>query len=498
MVKNGLHLQALFSTVHGLLNWGEMSPETEITGVFNDSRKITPGCVFVATTGTSVDGHDFLVQAVERGAIALVVEMRDQIPLHFKGAVLEVLNTKWTLAELLSSFYAHPQEKMISVGITGTNGKTSSSYIVETLLNAANVPCAVMGTIDHHFKNKVWSTSLTTPDAETFFCRTSEFVQLGARAFAMEVSSHSLHQKRVPIHFDIALFTNFTRDHLDYHKSMEEYFCSKELLFTEHLKSKGDIFAVLNTDDPAVAKVQLAPQAQKLTFGQRTADFIFKIHNMSIEGTSFQIIERGKTTYEYISPLIGEHNVYNVVGGVVVARALGVNHQICQGAIKTFLGVPGRLQKVAHSGSGPNVFVDYAHTPDALEKTVQTLRAVCAKDQKIIVVFGCGGDRDPGKRADMGKIAAHLADIVLLTSDNPRSEDPLTILQQIQSGVPAQHQHKVLQEVDRAKAIELAIQHAKTTDVVLIAGKGHENYQILKDRTIDFDDVVVARRFLTP
>lgn len=495
MSANGLNFEGLLAVVHGRLDWGNTSKTAAASGVFSDSRKVIPSSVFVATKGTTTDGHDYIDKAVALGAQVLVVEKRDKIPATFLGAVLEVLDTKWVLAELLSRYYSSPEEKMISIGITGTNGKTSSSYIIETLLNAAGVSCGVMGTINHHFKDKVWPTGLTTPDTETFFSRANDFVNLGARAFAMEVSSHSLHQKRVPIHFDVALYTNFTRDHLDYHKTMDEYFLSKQLLFTEQLKDKGDVFAVYNNDDPAVAKVKVAKNAQRITFGKQAADFQFTIQKMSIEGTEFTVNEHGKSTHNYYSPLIGEHNVYNVVGGIAVARALGISHDICQKAIKSFFGIPGRLQKVL-AGQGAYTFVDYAHTPDALEKTIQTLRDVCKGNQKITVVFGCGGDRDPGKRPTMGQIAAQMADRVVVTSDNPRSEDPQKILEQIVAGIPTKTKATVHAEVDRQKAIEFAVSTSKDSDVILIAGKGHENYQILKDKTIDFDDVLVAARAL--
>lgn len=486
-----LHLDILLDNLHGKVDWGDVSPHQPTVGVFSDSRKVVPGSVFVAVPGVTTNGHDFLPQAVSKGAILLVVEQRDQIPAHYKGAVLQVLQSKWALAALLSRFYSMPQDKMIGIAITGTNGKTSSSYILEALLNAAGLPCGVMGTINHHLGSHVWPTGLTTPDTETFFNRAHEFVNLGAKAYAMEVSSHSLHQKRVPIQFDIALFTNFTRDHLDYHGTMEEYFKSKQLLFTEQLKTQGDVFAVINADDPQVAKVAVAAGVQKITFGQNAADFQFSIQRMDIRGTHFQLRDSQGRSYSYTTPLIGEYNVYNVVGCIAAVHALGVPHFTCQTVISSFLGVPGRLQKVL-SDRGPHVFVDYAHTPDALEKTILNLRRVCTPEQKIHVVFGCGGDRDPGKRPAMGAIAAEFADHVMITSDNPRSEDPQLILNQIAAGVPETQQAKVQTEIDRRRAIELVLQQAAVQDVVLVAGKGHENYQILKDKTIPFDDVAVA------
>ncbi len=492
MGENSLNFEALLGVVHGRLEWGATPPQAHVSGVFSDSRKVVPASVFVATKGTTTDGHDYLSKAIELGASVVVVESRDKIPSHYNGAVLQVLDSKWVLADLLSRYYAHPEDKMISIGITGTNGKTSTSYIIETLLNHAGVACGVMGTINHHFKHKMWPTGLTTPDAQTFFARANEFLNLGARAFAMEVSSHSLHQKRVPIHFDVAVFTNFTRDHLDYHKTMDEYFRAKELLFTEHFKKTGDVFAIVNTDDPVLKNLRIAKNATRISFGKKDADLRIEIQTMGLEGTTFTLTEDGET-HTYESPLIGEHNVYNVAGAVGVARALGVSHAGCQAAIRTFGGVPGRLQKIiSPSNNHPYVFVDYAHTPDALEKTIETLRAVCGSEQEITTVFGCGGDRDPGKRPTMGKIAAAYSDRVVITSDNPRSEDPYAIMQQIVEGIPGVQRKNVLQEVDRKKAIIEAITSAAPGDAVLIAGKGHENYQILKDKTIDFDDAKVA------
>ncbi|MCB9072909.1 MAG: UDP-N-acetylmuramoyl-L-alanyl-D-glutamate--2,6-diaminopimelate ligase [Bdellovibrionaceae bacterium] len=488
-----IDLQSLFS-MHGRLDWRQADRQARVTEVTHDSRKVTPGTVFVATRGTNVDGHQYLTAAAHQGALALVVESTENIPSDYTGAVLEVLNSKWALAELLAHYYARPEEKLISIGITGTNGKTSSSYILEAILNEAHIPCGVMGTINHHFHTHVWPTNLTTPDTETFFKRASEFVQFGAKAFAMEVSSHSLQQKRVPIYFDVALFTNFTRDHLDYHKTMEEYFHSKELLFTEHLKKNADVFAVINNDDSHVRKVHVASHAQMLTFGKTPSDFQFYIVSMTINGTHFTLTEKG-TNYTYDSPLIGEYNVYNVVGCIAVARALGIPHSVCQKAIKDFQGVPGRLQKVPDAR--PFVFVDYAHTPDALEKTIETLRKVSSPSQKIITVFGCGGDRDHGKRPTMGEVASRSSDAVVVTSDNPRSEDPLKIVQDILTGIPEDRKVFTKSEVDRKKAIAMAIAQAQEKDIVLIAGKGHENYQVLKERTIDFDDFKVAQSLIS-
>lgn len=456
-----------------------------VKGVTSDSRKVSADFIFVAVKGVTSDGHDYLQKAVDQGACALVVESPQKVPTHYKGVVVEVLDSALAYASVLAEFYSHPEDKLISVGITGTNGKTSSSYLVEQILNFAQVPCGVMGTIDHHLQNTTWKSSLTTPDAATFYQRLQDFVSLGAKAYVMEVSSHSLKQKRVPTHFDVALFTNFTRDHLDYHATMEDYFESKQKLFTDHLKQEGDVFAVLNADDAKVKSVRVASRAQIYTFGQTDdCDFVFKILQTTVDGMQFEVREK-KSTYKYQTPMIGAHNVANCVGAIAVARCLGVSHEICQMAVQQFGGVPGRLQRVPNSHRR-HVFVDYAHTPDALEKVLQAVLKIKSPQAQLITIFGCGGDRDQGKRPLMMQVAQKYSTQTVVTSDNPRSEDPQHIINQVLAG--GSTSANVLAEVDREEAFRKALAMSRAEDVIVVAGKGHEDYQIIGTTTLSFSD----------
>jgi UDP-N-acetylmuramoyl-L-alanyl-D-glutamate--2,6-diaminopimelate ligase len=456
--------------------------------------------VFVATIGVNNDGHHFIGSAIDQGAVALVVESMEEVPEDYQGAILQVLDSKIAYAELLREFFARPEEKLIAIGVTGTNGKTSSTYLIEAILNEADVPCGVIGTIDHHFKTKKWKTDLTTPDTASLYQRLHDFCALGAKAFVMEVSSHSLKQQRLTLAFDIAIFTNFTRDHLDYHKTMEDYYRSKELLFKEHLKEGEDVFAIINVDDPEVAKTKVLKSAQKYTFGQADSDFQFTVKNATLDGMEFSVQEKALGSFDYQTSMVGVHNIYNLVGALAAARAWGVPHTICQRAIKKFVGIPGRLERVVDPRRR-HIFVDYAHTPDALEKVLKNLSELktqhntsAGAQAKLITVFGCGGDRDRGKRPLMAQVAEKYSDTVIVTSDNPRREDPEQIIDEIFSGFKNK---AALREVDRSNALQKAIDISRPGDVVLIAGKGHEDYQIVGDKTLSFSDVTVMNMKLS-
>jgi UDP-N-acetylmuramoyl-L-alanyl-D-glutamate--2,6-diaminopimelate ligase len=479
-------------TFFGKIDWQQVSPDFVVQGVTSDSRQVSTGFVFVAVKGVNSDGHDYLQKAMDQGACAVVVESTKNIPSSYKGAIVQVLDSPMAYASMLAEYYNHPEDKLISIGITGTNGKTSSSYLIEQILNLAHVPCGVMGTIDHHLQKKVWESALTTPDTATFYQRLQDFVSLGAKAYVMEVSSHSLKQKRVPTRFDVALFTNFTRDHLDYHATMEDYFASKQKLFTEHLKQEGDVFVVLNADDAKVKGVRVDRRAQTWTFGQTTdCDFIYKITQNSVDGMTFELIEsKAKQTYTYQTSMIGAHNVANCVGAIAVARCLGISHIICKKAIQQFTGVPGRLQRVPNKHRR-HVFIDYAHTPDALEKVLQAALKIKAPQAQLITIFGCGGDRDQGKRPLMMQMAQKYSSLTVVTSDNPRSENPQAIIQQILAGSssPAQKPPpQILAEVDREEAFKKALAQSHAEDVIVVAGKGHEDYQIIGTTTLPFSD----------
>lgn len=496
-----MKLHQLFS----FFNLGEMQPEQiellerEVSGIFFDARLAKSDSVFVAIHGNERDGHDFIAQALQKAAIALVVENKSKVPAEFKGIVVEVPDTRHILDILATRFYSFPSYDLICLGVTGTNGKTSVTYILEHILNQNKKLTGVMGTVNHRVGEKIWSTQNTTPDAVTMQQRLREFVEAGAVCAAMEVTSHALDQKRVAsVHFNTVIFTNLTLDHLDYHKTMQNYFETKQKLFTEMMVQsvKRPKFAIVNVDDSYGRKLKIADDVVAWTFGKKESDFQFKILKMDFASTTFEIKTRADVV-EATLPLSGEHTIYNVIASCAAAITCGVSLQQSLQALKSFYGVPGRLQKVNHP-SKKIAFVDYAHTPDALENVLKSLQEVKKNSKlssQIITVFGCGGDRDKSKRPVMGKIAADLSDFVFVTSDNPRTEDPDAILQDIEAGLPKGYKNVVI-EVDREKAIREAIQCARDGDVILIAGKGHEDYQIIGHEKKFFSDVEVASRYL--
>lgn len=473
--------------------------DKDVSGVFFDARQVKPDSVFVAIKGHERDGHDYISQALQNGAMALVVENKSKVPANCQALVVEVPSGRQILDVLASRFYYFPSQELICVGVTGTNGKTSVTYILEHILNHNKKLTGVMGTVNHRVGHHIWETSNTTPDPVTLQMRLRQFIDAGAVCAAMEVTSHALDQKRVEsVHFNTVIFTNLTLDHLDYHKTMQNYFETKEKLFTDMMLSSAKLpkFAIVNVDDPYGRKLKVADEVLCWTYGQRESDFQFKILKMDFAQTEFELktpVESMKVTL----PLSGEHTIYNVIASCAAALTCGVSLKESFDSLKTFFGVPGRLQKV-DSSSRKVVFVDYAHTPDALENVLKSLRAVREGSKltsQIITVFGCGGDRDKSKRPIMGKIAAELSDFIFITSDNPRTEEPQSILNDIHLGLPQGFSNYVM-EVDREKAIHLALQKAKDGDVVLIAGKGHEDYQIIGTEKKFFSDIVIAKKYL--
>jgi len=476
------------------VQWGRGNPNAEVTGLTFDSRRVQPGFVFVAVRGTGADGHQFLPQVAAEGALALVVEDRTGVPADFAGAVVQVDNSREALSKLGQQYWRHPAQQLYCVGITGTNGKTTITYMVETIFSAHGWPTGVMGTIDHHLGKTRWPSALTTPDPLTLQQRLREFVDHGARAAAFEVSSHALHQARVDgVSFSAGVFTNFTRDHLDYHHDMDDYFSSKQKLFLERL-APGAV-AILNGDDPWVRRVRVRDGVTTWWFGQEaTANFKFQILQSELSGHRFHLqTPRGAVEVELPCP--GLHNVYNAVAALAVGVAAGVPLEVGARALSRFYGAPGRLERVPVEGRV--VFVDYAHTDDALRVVLRALREAMGKDAgRLICVFGCGGDRDRGKRPLMGKAAAEGSEMIILTSDNPRSENPQEILKAIHEGIPSTFSGEVIEQVDRRQAIAEALQRAREGDVILIAGKGHENYQIVGGRRLTFSDQEVVRELV--
>lgn len=496
-----MKLHQLFSYFQNIapLEPASQALDEKVVSVCFDSRKILPGSVFVAIKGATADGHLYLQQAVQNGAIALVVENKSNVPENYPHVVVEVPDTREILDILATRFYNFPSQDLFCFGVTGTNGKTSVTYILEHILNFHRKSTAVMGTVNHRVGHKTWPSSGTTPDPVIVQERLRNFAEEGAFAAAIEVTSHALAQKRVhSVHFNTVVFTNLTLDHLDYHQNMQSYFGVKQLLFTDlmWLTSKHPKFAIINVDDPYGRKLKVADNVVIWTFGKRDSDFQFKILNMNFNFTEFEIKTRLQT-YKIQLPVCGEHSVYNIVAGCAAALSAGVSIHDSLQALKSFAGVPGRLQKVM-SHSEKTVLVDYAHTPDALENVLKSLvqiRLAAKSKNKIVTVFGCGGDRDKSKRPVMAAIAVRYSDQVIVTSDNPRTENPAVIIDEILQGFQSGEQ-SVLVEPDREMAIKKAIEMAGHSDVVLIAGKGHEDYQIIGTEQKYFSDVDVAEKYL--
>ncbi|MCB0391758.1 MAG: UDP-N-acetylmuramoyl-L-alanyl-D-glutamate--2,6-diaminopimelate ligase [Bdellovibrionales bacterium] len=486
--------------IYPQLKWGEYVNQ-DVTNLCDDSRKVERGSVFVAVKGYAVDGHKFIQEVIDKGAIALIVEDETYIPTNYLGAQVKVNDSRKALNLLASRFYDDPAQKLFCVGITGTNGKTSTAYLIEAIFNEYGWLSGVMGTIDHHIGDKIWKTELTTPGVLELQRRLREFVSIGARASVFEVSSHALSQSRVDsIPFKVGVFTNLTRDHLDYHKNIEEYFLAKQRLFKELplLHPKEKFVAIVNTDDEFGKRIEVADGVKFYSYGKKQSDFSFRILKESFNGVHF-FLETPRGEDEFFIPLPGEHNVYNAVAAITTAVTAGVSLQTCKDALAHFSGVPGRLQQIQNNKE-IHIFVDYAHTDQALEAVLKALRKVgenVSNNYQLITVFGCGGDRDAGKRPLMMTAAKNFSDVVFLTSDNPRTEDPLKIIDDALKDVsPQEIDHNVFVEPDRKRAIERAINSAKKGDVILIAGKGHEDYQIIgKDKT-HFSDVEVVREFL--
>ena len=452
-----------------------------IASVTLDSRTAKAGALFVAVKGEHVDGHDYVPQAIANGASVVVVERGRAV--DSRGAtVVYVPDTRRALSTIAATFYGDPSRALSVLGVTGTNGKTTTTRMIAAICNAAGEPCGVIGTVGAEFEDRSWPLSNTTPLPPELHGLLGEMRDAGAQCVAMEVSSHALALDRVEdVRFRVGALTNVTRDHLDFHETLEAYAAAKHRLFT---MSEA---AVLNNDDEHGARwaSELRGRVPVTTYGlQLGADLVPSQIETTASGSRFNL---DGTMFSIAIP--GRFNISNALAAIGVARMLGIEDKSSAHGLATLKRVAGRMEHVGVAGV--DVVVDYAHTPDALEHALGALRATAPKH--LSVVFGCGGDRDRGKRPEMGRVAAALADRVYLTNDNPRSEDPLSIIHDIEKGV-GRHAHVV--EPDRREAITRAIVDADSGDVVLIAGKGHENYQIVGDETFAFDDVEVARAAL--
>ncbi len=482
-----------------LLDGAEVLSESgnpEISGLQYDSRKVKPGDTFVAMRGESSDGNKFIDRAIAAGAVAVVTDSATEKP-RPNLAWAHVPHGRRALARLSANFYGRPAEKLAITGITGTNGKSTTAFLLESILSAASRKSALIGTIEYHVGGKVLSAPHTTPESLELNAIFADAISQGATEAVMEVSSHALAQQRVfGIPFDTAVFTNLTRDHLDYHHTMDEYFAAKQILF-EGCGTDPPRVAVINVDDPhgrQLSEFSKRRGSSVVTFGFADGDFHADKVDVSLRGTRFDLITP-EAAVPLFSPLIGKVNVYNVIAASAAAYARSVGPAAISEGIANLSRVPGRFEPV-DCGQPFTVVVDYAHTDDALRNLTSLAREFVARENgRIITVFGCGGDRDRSKRPLMGEAAAQNSDLVILTSDNPRSEDPLAIMNDAVVGLQRCNA-KYKMEPDRKRAIAIAIHEAKPGDIVLIAGKGHEKIQITREGTVPFDDVEVARQFL--
>ncbi len=457
--------------------------EIEVKGLTANSKQAAPGFLFIVKRGQKSDGSKFIPEAIQKGAAAL---LSDTYNPHFKE-ITQVVHPQPRSIELFLAqrFYDNPTRKLEMIGVTGTNGKTTTTYLIKYLLEQKGILCGLVGTIAWVTGKKAVLPTLTTPDSLTLMHLFGEMVHEGVRTVVMEVTSHALHQKRVEgIDFQIAVFTNLTQDHLDYHQTMEAYGAAKALLFESLTPSA---WALINADDPAASLMTAKSQARLFTYGMSfSADLYAADLRMTLQGMEFEVhYQKEKVLFQ--TRLVGRFNVYNILAATAVALIRGVTLSEVSQKIASFEGIPGRLERVVN-GKNLQIFVDYSHTPDSLENALKTLQEF--KQGRLITVFGCGGDRDQTKRPIMGSIAERLSDIAILTSDNPRSEDPGEIARQVLKGC----KEAVILELDRRKAIELATQLATPQDTILIAGKGHETTQTFAGQTVHFDDREVARQ----
>lgn len=464
--------------------------DVEITGISYNSKTTKSGDIFVCLVGEHTDGHEYFKAAVEVGARAFMVEK----PLDTHLPQIVVKSTRTQIADIAAKFYSSPSKSLNLIGVTGTNGKTTVTHLVQQILETEETKCALIGTLGYKLSStdEYKEAKHTTPQAPELQSLLSRIKQKKIKNVVMEVSSHSLEQNRVGgCTFKGAVFTNLTQDHLDYHITMDNYFEAKAILF-KHLK-KGS-FAVINADDEYADRfLQEVPKGVNvLTYGVKNpADVQAKDIDFALSGANFTCETKNFGTEKVKLQMNGLFSVYNVLAAIATGLLMGIDLKACIKPLEKTKGVAGRFEVVAKN---PLVIVDYAHTPDGLENVLVAARKITPEKSHLVCLFGCGGDRDATKRPKMGAIAERLSDKIVITSDNPRSEDPQQIITDILSGLKSINTQKVFVEPDRGKAIELLKQISGKNDVIMIAGKGHENYQILRDKTIHFDDREQARK----
>jgi UDP-N-acetylmuramoyl-L-alanyl-D-glutamate--2,6-diaminopimelate ligase len=474
---------------------GQLSgdPTAEVTDVSHDSRRAGPGSLFVAVRGELLDAHKFIPQVIAQGALGVISELEK--PADFKGAWLRVRNIRRAMALAAAEAQRHPSRELQLVGITGTNGKTTTAYLIASIPESAGEPVAMTGTVEYRLGPERRKAERTTPEATDIQRMLRRAVEIGCRTAVMEASSQAMDFHRCDaLDYSVAIFSNLTRDHLDYHQTMENYWVAKQRLFDGRLGSRPRV-SVINVDDPygvELAKRLAGEGLRVVSYAVKSnADVAARDAEFSLAGMRFKLTTPAGEG-EFRSPLVGPPHIYNTLAAVASGLALGYELDVITRALEQCTGAPGRFERVPHDGDFA-VVVDYAHSDDALLNVLRTAREVTKG--KIITVFGCGGDRDPSKRAPMGEAAGSLSDVVILTSDNPRTEDPEKILADAEAGIlkTAKPYRKI---ADRRDAIHQAISEARSNDLVLIAGKGHEDYQIIGREVFHFDDKEVVREAL--
>ena len=487
-----MELTALVSKINAIQITGEVQRK-DVTGIFYDSRKVIRDSVFVAIKGYKTDGHKYILDAINNGAFAVVLEDNESVPdeifVHDSLAKILVKDSRIALAQISNIYFDQPSRKLKLIGITGTNGKTTTSYFIKNIFETNGNKVGLIGTISNYIGNKEIKTSLTTPESLELNELLFKMCNQGCDYAVMEVSSHSLVLSRVfDLHFSVAVFTNITSDHLDFHGTFENYLKAKKILFDSLSPSA---FGVTNSDDKNCLTLISNSKAHPLSFGTTPgADLILRDIRYDLTGTSFSIEYLGNM-YHATTSLIGEFNAYNACAAFAAAVALGIDEKVCIEGIKTTKQVPGRFEVV---GSGPKkCIIDYSHTADSLEKALIALNKITGGKNPVYTVFGCGGNRDKTKRPVMGKIACDLSKYVFVTSDNPRYEQPMDIINDIKKGIRSTN-YEVVE--NREAAIKAAIEKSEDDAVILIAGKGHENYQEVKGIRNHFSDKEIAEKYL--
>jgi UDP-N-acetylmuramoyl-L-alanyl-D-glutamate--2,6-diaminopimelate ligase len=467
--------------------------DQEITGIAYDSRRVMPGHMFVAMRGERTDGHRFVEAAIERGAAAIVLE-RDA-SFNPRATRIKVSDARWSMAQASAQFYNHPSQQLKVIGVTGTNGKTTTAFMVKAIMEAAGVSCGLLGTVQYQIGERVIPASRTTPESVDIQDMMSQMLRAGCGGVSMEVSSHAIDQLRVEqVDFDVAIFTNLSQDHLDYHGTMEEYFEAKTRLFSALGTVRKAGRAVVNADNAYGCELieRLGGDRAVVSYGVSSAAVIrAEDVRVSTEG-SFFVVHTPQGSIPMSLPLIGRYNVSNALAAISAAQIIGIDLPTIEAALARLHPVPGRVEQV-DVPEDFQVFVDYAHTADALRNVLATIAELARG--RVIVVFGCGGDRDKGKRKAMGQAACDLADFSIITTDNPRTEDPQEIVKQIEEGftTTSGSRHQVIG--DRREAIERALDIARPGDAVVIAGKGHETYQEFADTVVPFSDRQVVEDY---